>query len=227
MLIHQVTSERMLVFAASRFLEEAVKAIEQFGSFNVAVSGGKTPTELFRLLPHEPFDKWGKVNFLWVDERWVPVESDESNYGVALRAGLNKLNANFFPFECNNGSPEAACEKYIERVNKELGTNVRLDLIILGVGEDGHTASIFKENLIESKEHRLAFVTKHPSTGQVRLSLTLNTLLRVNNILILISGSTKKDILKRLLNDDKLELPIEHVIKFGSGVVVLTDLDAE
>jgi 6-phosphogluconolactonase len=224
MLISKVTSEQIPVAAASRFFDEAVRAIAKFGSFNVAVSGGKTPTELFRLLPQEEFNEWDKVNFLWVDERWVSVESEESNYGVALRAGLNKLNANFFPFNFENESPESSCEKYIEQVNKKLGTNVRLDLLILGVGEDGHTASIFKENLLDSKVRRLVFATKHPDTQQARLSLTLHTLLVATNTLILISGSVKQRVLKRLLTDDKLELPIEYVIKFGKSVTVLTDL---
>lgn len=200
---------------------------------HIALSGGSTPMALYRFILNSPVKdgiQWSNVHFWWGDERMVPSESAESNYGEAKRQFLDKL-----PIPAENIHPiDGSAEKIdteLARLEHALKHHVELyqgrpsfDWIILGVGEDGHTASLFpgavdydaEENWVEAK---------HPETGQARISLSAETLCNAQNISFLVTGSSKAEILARLFEDDEEaeHYPAANVFAFEGETEWLLD----
>lgn len=210
-------------FLADRILVAAKNEINKKGRFNIAVSGGATPLPLFKALATTAFPDWKKVNFFWVDERWVPIDHHENNYGEAKRAGLKTIPANFYPFDTSAKSPDEACRKYTEAFHDVLADR-GLDLIVLGAGQDGHTASIFRYDLHQARQHQIAYVTRHPVTGQIRLSLTLTTIKKASEALIVIVGEEKRSLLEDSSTDQVSESPVQLVVAESLNVTIVTDL---
>ncbi len=224
--IKRISREYAPELMADWFIEKAKDSIAYQNKFTIAVSGGSTPLAFFKALSKRvnqlSFDQWNQVHFLWVDERWEPVSSNENNYGMAWREGLQSLPAHFHPFNTQLSHPLFACQAY--ESNFHQWVNQSIDWTILGAGTDGHTASIFKENWLEASLPVVAFETKHPQTGQVRVSLTISTILNSKEITVLLIGIEKQPILLRLKNLSLLEFPIQKVVSLAKNVVVVTDL---
>ena len=134
-------------FCVSHFVALAKDAIEKHGAFYVALSGGSTPKAIFEHLTiHSslsPSD-WGKIHLFWSDERAVPPSSDESNYKMAMDAGLSKMPISQEQIHrmCAEKEIEKSALEYEKTIQKVLQENP-FDLIMLGMGDDGHTASLF------------------------------------------------------------------------------------
>ena len=221
---HISSASALFQFVTEHFLFVANEAIKKKGVFNVAVSGGSTPVSLFKLLAAKRNDlEWEKVNFFWVDERWVSYHHAESNYGEALRNGLNTLSAKFFPFNTSAGNPQAACLQYSKILRDKLGDD-GLDLMLLGAGSDGHTASIFEKNIDEAKQQEFTFATTHPQSGQTRLSLSFPMINKSNEICILLVGTEKVGILKSLRNPMEPYSPIQWVTLNSVDKLIVTDI---
>jgi 6-phosphogluconolactonase len=210
-------------FVTGHMLSVAKSKIKENNRFNVAVSGGSTPLPLFRAMATTAFPDWKKVNFFWVDERWVPIDHHENNYGEAKRAGLKKIPASFYPFDTSAKSPDEACRRYTEAFHDVLADR-SLDLIVLGAGQDGHTASIFRYDLHQARQPQIAFVTRHPVTGQIRLSLTLTTIKKASEALIVIVGEEKRSLLEDNSTDKGSESPVQLVVAESLNVTIVTDL---
>lgn len=174
----------------------------------IALSGGSTPQMLFKIIEaeHQKDFDWKRLNFFWVDERCVPFSSDESNFGIAYRLLFSRIDIprkNLHPVHGDN-DPVKESDRYAGEILAHLpvtdGKPV-FDVIILGMGNDGHTASIFPGQNDLFNTTSICAVSSHPQTGQKRITLTGNVINNAANIIFLITGSSKAQILKSILED--------------------------
>ncbi|MFT5837910.1 MAG: 6-phosphogluconolactonase [Flavobacteriales bacterium] len=190
--------------------------IEENGRASLVVSGGRTPADLFYALSKTNLE-WDKVDISLADERWVDNTDDESNEKM-LRIKLlinNAANANFVPLKTQHKDAEDAVLTCTDNLQK---IRTPFDVLILGMGEDGHTASLFpcsdqiSQGLdLESGD---TFIAVKPTTAaNQRMSLTLPALLNSHQIFLHLTGESKKEVINTVLSDDDaMVMPIRAVI---------------
>ena len=179
--------------------------------FNVALSGGNTPKLLFTILANEFADSmpWHILRLFWVDERCVPPTDEESNYGMTYENLLKFVpihNSNIFRISGEN-DPQKEANKYQQLLENQLPIIKGLpqfDLILLGMGDDGHTASIFPNNLDLLDVHETVAVATHPATGQQRITLTGNVINQSTHVVFFVTGSSKASVLSQIINHGPL-----------------------
>jgi 6-phosphogluconolactonase len=190
--------------------------IEENGRASLVVSGGRTPAELFNALSKAHLE-WDKVDISLADERWVDTTDNASNEKM-LRTKLlinNAANANFVPLKTHHGDANDAVFTCTENLQK---MRTPFDVLILGMGEDGHTASLFpcSEQIAQGLDldSGNAYIAVQPTSApNQRMSLTLPALLNSNQIFLHLTGESKKDVLNTVLSDDDaLVMPIRAVI---------------
>lgn len=207
--------------AADLILEKALIKNNTSSKLNIAVSGGSTPKQLFQLLSDEDYRNqipWHSVRFFWVDERCVEPTHPESNFGMTYDALLQFAfvpSANIFRMK-GEDIPENEAERYAALLRKEVpfrnGFPV-FDIILLGMGDDGHTASIFPDNLALLRSHKAVDIATHPINGQKRITLTGNTLNNAEHIVFLITGSNKANVLTSIMQNspEAQQYPAAHI----------------
>ena len=197
---------------AEEFAHLADDAIRERGVFRVALAGGSTPKASYQLLAGEAFAgqiDWQRVQVFWGDERMVPAEHADSNYRMAKEALLDKVpipTANIYAMR-GELKPEEAAEDYEHKLGTVFGgENVVFDLVLLGMGTDGHTASLFPESsLLDETVRWVASVPEPTGNPPVpRITLTLPVINQARLVLFLVSGSGKRRVVKAIL-DDPLE----------------------
>ena len=193
--------------AAEHFVARSREAVAQRGSFTVALSGGSTPKALFELLadPNEPFRDqiaWPNIHFFWSDERHVPPDHPDSNYRMANEALLSHVpvtqnNVHRVPSE-NPNAALAASEYEQTLIRTTQQTLPQLDLILLGLGSDGHTASIFPGSEVLHETKRLVAAPWVEKFQSYRITMTLPLLNNGASVVFLVSGSEKAGIVKEV-----------------------------
>jgi 6-phosphogluconolactonase len=192
--------EQTVRYSATHWIETALAAIKERGRFNVALSGGSTPKAIFETLGKLPSTAqidWKKVHLFWSDERAVPPSDPESNYHMALSAGLGA-----FPIPANQIHRMVAEEQIEEnaRAYESLIENQIFDLIMLGMGDDGHTASLFPHTeALHAPADRLVVANYLPSKKVWRMSFTYSQLLNTRALCLYVLGKGKADILLKVL----------------------------
>ncbi|MCI0481507.1 MAG: 6-phosphogluconolactonase [Candidatus Dadabacteria bacterium] len=185
-------------------------------SLIVALSGGHTPKAFFEVLASPPYRDglpWDKVVFFWGDERCVPPDNDESNFkmtNLSLLSHIKIPEANIRRVLGENLPDEEAI-----RYAKEIRDNIppggkgfpRFDWILLGMGEDGHTASLFPGAPTLKEREKICVVATHPQTGQKRVSITFPVIDNADRVSFLVAGSDKAPVLKEILNKGSKPLP--------------------
>ncbi len=205
--------------AAETFAETAERKIRAKGSFNVALSGGKTPERLYALLGAEYSEKidWGKVHIFWGDERCVLPDSPESNYRMASKALLSKIN---IPDKnvhriMGEDEPTSAALAYEEEVRRHFGLKAGeapvFDMVLLGLGRDGHTLSIFPATKALFEEERLVIDNYVEKLKAHRVTMTLRAVNNASNALFLVSGKEKAAILREVLKGTEAIYPAQMV----------------
>ena len=199
--------EELSLAAAELFIETSVQAIAQRGRFLVELSGGNTPTELYQLLAQKPYREqidWKRLQAFWGDERCVPVENPENNYRQAHDALLGRVHIpqeNIHRIQ-SELEPDAAAEDYA-RVLKGFATSPldwpRFDLVLLGMGNDGHTASLFPGSEVTASTPTLAVTAQYEDRPANRVTLTQLVLNAARRILFLVSGESKSETLANVL----------------------------
>ena len=194
--------------AASLLVVQSKEAIARRGVFNIALSGGRTPIPLFQLLTSPKWATaidWGKTVVYWVDERCEPTESPNSHYGRVRRGLLSKVDVTRFYRMKGEDDPEQAAKAYSNLLMDHFclipGEFPRFDCILLGVGADGHIASIFPGDPVLGETEKI--VDKVLSANQqppARLTLTLPVLNNARCCIFLASGRAKNDVLVSALN---------------------------
>jgi 6-phosphogluconolactonase len=194
--------EQTLRFSLDHLLFHLNESIEKKGKFTCALSGGSTPLKLFKLLSTEALSlqiEWEKVFIFWGDERFVPTDSKENNYSQAMQAGLEKLpipKENIFPIQTTT-TPKEEAQAYETILLRELPSG-SFDYVMLGLGEDGHTASLFPETEALLIDQQWACANYIPKLEQHRITLTLPCLNRAKNICFYAFGPKKAAILAKL-----------------------------
>ena len=194
---------------ARLFVEWAWQFIAREGQFAVALSGGHTPQELYRHLAsdeYRPQVDWAKVQLFWSDERAVPPDHPDSNYGMARRELLVRVpipSANVHRMEAERTDIGRAAQEYEEVLRRYLPLDARgfprFHLILLGMGPDGHTASLFPG--ARKLRHTLRWVSTplHPTLGTRRMTLTLPVLNAAHRVLFLVTGAEKAGTLRDVI----------------------------
>lgn len=181
---------------ADAFIDDARSAIEQRGAFYVALAGGTTPKDAYELLWRPPRSErvdWPRVHVFFSDERCVPPTSDESNYKMAADALLSKVSIPQENVHRIRGEedPDKAAAAYAALLVKFLGDPPRFDLIMLGMGADGHTASLFPGIDPHTDEERLVRAPYVEKVGSRRITFTPVVINNARHVLIATAGLAK------------------------------------
>ncbi len=203
--------ERLIDTAAGYVARLASEAIAGRGVFSIALSGGSTPRPLYALLATERFAKgiaWSQVHVFWGDERCVPPDHPQSNYRIAREALLDSLPlppANIHRIR-GEDDPKQAASAYEQELKVFLGINpvdgsprTGIDLVLLGMGENGHTASLFPGSSAVTERMRWVMAQYVEAVSMWRITLTPVVLNRAKNITFLVSGVEKAQRLHEVL----------------------------
>jgi 6-phosphogluconolactonase len=225
-------SPELSALACASFIDNRIKEIlTSKNCVNIGISGGNTPDILFSVFLSDFKDQpyWDKIKFFWVDERCVPPTHPESNFGNAKKILLDPLNIqkeNIFRIFGEN-EPEEEVKRYTTILENELRYSLSLDICLLGVGNDGHTASIFPPfiSLMECKE--LVATVKNPNSGQDRITTTGRVISNSDTVIFLAHGGSKKIVLDEILNNKRRKCyPAGLVKNFRVGVYWFLDSSA-
>lgn len=216
------------VFENSRELAQGAAehfvALAQKDSFGVALSGGSTPKLLYQLLADQFQTQvpWSRTQFFWSDERHVPPDHPDSNYRMAYETLLSRVpvpESNVHRVFGENPSAQQAADEY-EKVIVP-----RLDLILLGLGTDGHTASIFPGSEVLHETKRLVAAPWVEKLNTYRITMTLPLLNNGASIVFLVSGAEKAQIVKEVLEGPK-KYPAQFVNPTDGELIWMLDRDA-
>ncbi|MGC6342917.1 6-phosphogluconolactonase [Bisgaard Taxon 45] len=177
---------------------------------HISLSGGSTPKLLFKTLAQAPYNteiQWQNLHFWWGDDRMVPPTDPESNYGEVQKLLFDHIQIPAQNIHRIHG--EEPVEKELKRFEQELSAVVPeqvFDWIILGMGTDGHTASLFPHQT-HFEDPNLAVIAKHPETGQIRISKTAKLIEQAKRVTYLVTGGSKAEILKEIQTIPAEQLP--------------------
>lgn len=186
--VHVLAPDRFAGLAAARVAELVTESIATRGSCRLALSGGSTPAPVYRALGRRDDVDWGAVEVFWSDERFVSPDDPESNFRLAdesLLEAVRPRRVEPMPVELGTGEAASAYET-------ALGDEP-LDVVLLGLGADGHTASLFPGSPALDETDALVAVTRAPTPPRVRLTLTLRALNEARVVLFLVTGAAKAD----------------------------------
>ena len=204
------TPQELFAAAAEEVVHAANQAVTERGRFTIALSGGSTPKNLFNLLATNAKSSlpWDRTFFFWGDERHVGPTDPDSNYRMADEAMLSKVPVpagNVFRIPAENPDAAAAAQAYEQTLRKffQMETGIpKFDLILLGMGPDGHTASLFPGTAALQEKSRLVVANWVDKLKTHRLSFTLPMLNAAREVAFLVSGVDKAPVLKIVLEDD-------------------------
>ncbi|HEU5430138.1 MAG TPA: 6-phosphogluconolactonase [Thermomicrobiales bacterium] len=220
--------------AATRFVAAVAAATNERGHAFVALSGGSTPKRMGKLLASAAFRErvdWDRLDLFWGDERWVPLDSPESNAGEALRDFIGRTPLplrQVHPFPTDLATPADAAAAYEATLRAAFGMAdgaPRFDLILLGMGDDGHTASLFPHTKALAVRDRLATANFVPKLDASRLTLTVPVFDAGRDVLFLVSGPGKADTLRQVLEgpDDPERFPSQLIRPHPGSLLWLAD----
>jgi 6-phosphogluconolactonase len=202
------TTQELFKTAADQFASLANQAVQEHGRFTVALSGGSTPKGLFSLLAtrYQSAVPWQNTFFFWGDERHVPPDDAQSNYRMAREALLSKLPArpeNVFRMKAEDPEAVKVADLYEQDLRQFFALKAsevpRFDLILLGMGPDGHTASLFPGTAALDEKSRLVVANWVPKFNTFRLTMTLPVLNNAAAVTFLVAGADKADALHEVL----------------------------
>lgn len=193
---------------AEEILSVSLKADADGQDFHISLSGGSTPKILFKTLVREEYAeavKWNRLHFWWGDDRMVPESSDESNFGEAKRMLFDHVNIPIDHLHPVLGEHDLYEEvkRYADEMNSIMVIKEGMpiyDWIILGMGDDGHTASLFPD-VAPLDSRKITLAAAHPISGQKRVSLSLKAINSAKRISFLVTGANKKKRIHEIFTD--------------------------
>lgn len=204
---------------AEQFSQLAHECVEASGRITVAFSGGSTPKHLYSLLASADYQNripWNNVELFWGDERCVPPDHPESNFRMAQEALLSRIqiSAENIHRMRGEGQPQSAAAEYEKELQRFFGLNSgglpRFDLILLGIGEDGHTASLFPDSDALNDTEHLVLAPFVEKLNSYRLTLSLPVLINAANVWFLVAGPSKADAVQQAFSSSS-DLPAAKV----------------
>ena len=220
------TQEALYDRAAERVAEIGTEAIRDRGRFLVALSGGKTPRPLLEHLAASAGLDWSVVDVFWADERCVPASDEHSNHRTARVALLDRVPIPADRIHRITGEidPLAAADAYELTLREILGKAGRLDLILLGIGADGHTASLFPRHQALAETGRWVVPVHASANPPWRVTITLPLINAARHVLFLVTGKEKATAVRDL--QMAKPLPASMVRPADGSLTVLVDADA-
>ena len=215
---------RQAAEGAVRILADAARAA---GTCSIVLSGGGTPRMLYRLLATDFRDRipWANLQIFWGDERYVPPEDSRSNYRMAKETLLDHVPCppeNIHPMPTHLANADLAAREYERTLRHHFaGDWPRFDLVLLGIGDDGHTASLFPGSPALAEKTRWVVPAEAPAEPQSRLTLTLPALTGADAVYVLVAGATKREALQYVFGDgaDVGRYPAAG-LRLGTGSVI-------
>jgi 6-phosphogluconolactonase len=229
------TAEQLAQAAAERFVEAAGEFHASLNQFSVALAGGTTPRRVYELLTTERFKNrvdWAEVNFLFGDERCVPPDHPDSNYAMAYEALISKV-----PVPAKNvhrmigeGNPSENARAYESQLRTFFAGKAWpcFELALLGMGEDGHTASLFPHSAALQEMSRWVVSTRNEQSGQDRITLTVPVFNHARRVIFLVAGKKKAQRLKEVLRPQpgSEQLPVQAIVPVAGTLEWLVDAEA-
>lgn len=223
--------ERLSRIAADVLTDRIAAKVRQAPRVAVALSGGSTPRRLYNLLGEAPWREridWSRLHVFIVDERFVPADHEESNQRLlreTLLASSALSEANFHPIPYVEGDPSNAAQRYEAELRRHFGDQEppRFDVILLGMGPDGHTASLFPSTDTADIADRLVIPTVNPAGGSQRISLTLPVLNAAALDVFLVTGQDKAETLRAVIQERRRDLPAALVEPNDGELIWLVD----
>lgn len=202
-------AQRSATLAARRFCELVDDSLDQASRFRVALAGGGTPKLFYRTLAerHRFTIDWSRIDFFWSDERWVPPYDLESNYRLARESLLDPLGiaeTQIFRVTTESGDADQAAAGYEKNIVEQLGEPPAFDLILLGMGEDGHTASLFADSAALDKTDRWVVSNWVEKLQAWRITFTLPLLNQAKHVFFLVSGPGKAEVMQAVFQGRSL-----------------------
>jgi 6-phosphogluconolactonase len=229
----------MIEFLLRRWRQIALECIDRKGLFVTALSGGTTPADFYRALASaREALPWDKTHIFLVDERCVPFSNDDSNYGIIrslLIEGLKIPEGNIHAIKADGLSPAKAAEAYEAELKDFFSLKGKevpvFDFIGLGIGADGHTASLFPgspeaEEPLVPEEKRLAVAVRRDDIKHTRISLTLMVINNAANVVFIVTGKNKAAIVKRVAEERDQGFPASRVEPLHGTLTFVLDSDA-
>jgi 6-phosphogluconolactonase len=218
--------EELVRRMAERIVLVARESIAERERFMIALSGGSTPEALYQLLANPKYSNqidWRKTHIFFGDERCVPADHPDSNYRMANNMLLSKVaipSKNVHRTVGQDTDPKASALAYEDTVRDVFATPPdvvpQFDLILLGLGPEGHTASLFPENPDSLRSPRLVEAVYVEKFQSHRITFTLKLINHARNVAFVVSGKGKEDILPEVLKSDPLVYPAQHVAPLGN-----------
>jgi len=214
---------------ALRFEEEGRHALAARGRFTLALPGGSVATSFFPRLARVPFD-WSRTDFFWGDERAVPPDHPDSNYAAARSLWLTPAGvpeASVHRMKAEEPDLGEAAADYARELAGVAGSPPRLDLVLLGVGPDGHVCSLFAGHpVLGLRDRAVAVVEDSPKPPPRRLTLTLPVVTGAELVIVVALGRGKAEIIRAALEDSGSALPVALVARQARRATFLLDVEA-
>lgn len=198
-------TDELSQFAVEVFIETAIQSIAKRGRFLVALSGGGTPMKLYERLASETLE-WSRVHFFWGDERCVPVDDAGNNYGQTKKILFDKIGKTNIHRISSELEPESAAKDYAQTLIGFADAPFdfpRFDLVLLGMGDDGHTASLFPGSPVDIKTPTLAVTAHYQDRPANRVTLSPLVFNQAREIWFLVTGAGKAETLRNVLKGER------------------------
>ena len=229
------TPEQLALAAVERFVDYSNALRDMTERLSVALAGGNTPRQVYELLATERFKnrvEWSQVHLFFGDERCVPPEHPDSNYAMAYEALISRVpipakNVHRIPGESNPNEGALEYENELRAFFAGLAWP-RFDLVLLGMGEDGHTASLFPDSAALKEMSRWVVATRNEQSRQERITLTVPVFNHARRIMVLVTGKKKAQRLKEVLRPEpgSEQLPVQAITPIKGMLEWLVDADA-
>lgn len=220
-------SDELSQSAAEAFTALANQAIAERGRFLVSLSGGSTPMKLYARLANEKVD-WAHVHFFWGDERCVPVDDPGNTYGMMRGIFFDKIGTTNIHRVESELEPASAAQAYAHTLSGFADAPFdfpRFDLVLLGMGDDGHTASLFPGSQVDIQTSTIAVTAQYQDRPANRVSLTPKVFNQAREIWFLVTGAGKAETLRSVIKGEKnLErLPAQRIQPLNGNLVWMID----
>ena len=210
----QKIAENSENYLIKKFINQFKRKIKNKGRerFSFVLTGGKSPIKLYKNLAKEKNILWKNIDFFFGDERCVNKNSKYSNINMCKKNLLKKIpiiNSQIYEININNAKPQKIAVEYEKKIKKYFGgKKISFDLTLLGVGNDGHIASLFKNNINKINKKNVDFVIRKDFK---RITLTIKCINNSKNIFLWAPGKNKKKIIKNIIKDKKLTYPASYL----------------
>jgi len=230
------TPDELFHRVADYWQRMAEHALRDHGKFHVALAGGSTPRGLYQLLASDEYAQkidWQHILFYFGDERAVPLDHEQSNFRMAHQAMLDTLSVpatNIFPLITDLDNLENSARHYEKILQRELPPGnqgiPRLDLVLLGMGDDGHTASLFPDSSVLNEQSQLVATVFVEKLQSWRLSMTYPLINQARHVAFMVTGNSKAEKIRQVLVDKKGNNPVEGVQPQGELIWFLDEAAA-